>query len=89
MQDIPISEQEIERYLATINFEAFPKQAKASLDASPKDVRQKWVRARYRALKSHLFLGGYIDDIKVMSPVRDIEPYAEPTAPQIFQQVPV
>ena len=89
MQDIPISEQELERYVATINFEAFPKQAAAAIRASTADVREKWLKARYRALKSHLYLGGYIDDIKVMDPVRDIEPDAEPTAPQIFQQVPL
>ena len=88
MQDIPISEQELERYVATINFEAIPKQAAAAIKASTADVREKWLKARYRALKSHMFLGGYIDEIKPLDPVRDIEPDTVEHC-QIFKQVPL
>jgi hypothetical protein len=86
MLEIPVSDEQLERYRQTIHWEVFPKIALASYEHMREEDKKIWLRMRYRALKSHLYLGGYIEKEKTGDP--NLPPDVQPIMGMDFQVQP-
>ena len=73
MIDIPVSDEQLEKYRATIAWDVFPKIARETYEHMPEAEKLNWLRGRYRCMKSHLYLGGYVEAPKTGDPHLPVE----------------
>jgi hypothetical protein len=58
--NVPVNEDHFKRYKASIDFTNFPKGHMAWWEAANEEEQENWYRGRFKCLKSHLYLAGFV-----------------------------
>lgn len=85
-EQFPVDERLLDQYIKTVDLINFPKGFLQWYDAASLDERRRWYTARYQCLKYHMYLQGYVKEIKAGAP--DLAPTFVPIMGMDFQPEP-
>jgi hypothetical protein len=82
------TDAELAQYKATINFSIFPKQWLADFEPKSADDKKKWYIGRWKCLKYHLYLSGFVEKENPEAAKLNLKPEYAPIMGMDFQSDP-